>query len=56
MKQYQVVKSVYADSIRQAIEKEKEGVIMNVTYFDEFTEEDYQSILKNRNKFKSQIK
>ena len=48
MKQYQIVKYVYANSLRQAIEKEKDGIIISTYCSDEITLEDFESVQESK--------
>ena len=55
MKQYQIVKYLYADSIRQAIEREKEGIIISTFLSDDFDKEDFDRINESKKKLKANL-
>ena len=48
MKQYQIIKYVYANSLRQAIEKERDGIIISTYCSDDITLEDFETELENK--------
>jgi len=52
MKQYTLTKLVCANSLAEAIAKEREGIILGGGLSDELTTEEYQAIIERKRKLK----
>jgi len=55
MKPYTITKVVYANSLNDALLREREGVIIYATLQGEFSEEEYKELRKNKLKLRNII-